>query len=190
MMDLASIRRFVLERAHWIERKLADQCRRPPDVSRLPDSGARLPFLGQSLSLEIVPGRAAVRHHEDGRLLVPAQSREQALRKLKQWYRKEALAYAQASVGAWAQQLGRAPSGFVIREQRTRWGSCSDRGVVSLNWRLLLGPPELFEYVLVHELCHLYHRNHGPRFWAEVEQMLPDYMSRRLLLRGFEGTWF
>lgn len=188
--DLETIRRFVRDRGAWIQRKLAEQVASPPDVSLLPAPGTLLPFLGESLQWVLTTGRGAARREPGDRLLVPAQSPDQALRKLKQWYRTETLRHAHVLAPAWARRLGRAPRGFVVREQKTRWGSCSSKGVVSLNWRLLLGPPELFEYVLVHELCHLRHHNHGPHFWAEVAALLPDYMDRRARLRRFAGTWF
>ncbi len=65
---------------------------------------------------------------------------------------------------------------ITIRSQRTRWGSCSRRGTVSLNWRLIQLPPSVSDYILLHELAHLRHMNHGPRFWAEVERLCPDYL--------------
>lgn len=70
-----------------------------------------------------------------------------------------------------------------IRSQKTRWGSCSSRGTLSFNWRLMLAPPAVLDYVVVHELCHLRHMNHSPQFWQCVEQILPDYKLRREWLR-------
>jgi predicted metal-dependent hydrolase len=75
------------------------------------------------------------------------------------------------------------PARIRIAGQRTRWGSCSPRGTVSLNWRLALAPPEVLDYVVVHELCHLVEANHGPRFWALVQTRRPDYREARRWLR-------
>lgn len=74
-------------------------------------------------------------------------------------------------------------SRITIREQKTRWGSCSSNRNLSFNWKLMLAPPEILDYVVVHELCHLKEMNHSPAFWHEVEQILPDYAHRKKWLK-------
>ena len=82
-----------------------------------------------------------------------------------------------------ASRLGVAYASIQIRDQRTRWGSCSPRGVLTFNWRLVLAPYAVLDYVVVHELCHLREANHGPEFWALVEEARPGYREPRKWLR-------
>lgn len=76
---------------------------------------------------------------------------------------------------------------ITIREQKTRWGSCSARGNLSFNWKLALMPPEILDYVVAHEVAHRVELNHSPRFWALVEQLVPDYRTRRRWLKENGG---
>ena len=78
-----------------------------------------------------------------------------------------------------ALRLGASFQRIAIRDQRTRWGSCSSRGTLSFNWRLVLAPLEVAEYVVVHELCHLREPNHSPRFWQLVADARPGYRYQR-----------
>ena len=82
-----------------------------------------------------------------------------------------------------AARLGLRYSRLAVRDPRTRWGSCGADGSIMLSLRLLLAPPDVFRYVVVHELCHLRWRGHGPRFWALVERQMPDYARWRAWLR-------
>lgn len=72
---------------------------------------------------------------------------------------------------------------ITIREQKTRWGSCSSSGTLSFNWRLMLAPPRILDYVVVHELCHFKYMDHSKEFWSLVESVLPDYRERRKWLK-------
>ena len=82
-----------------------------------------------------------------------------------------------------APRLGVVVRRISVRDQRTRWGSCSARGTLSFNWRLVLAPHEVLDYVVVHELCHLREQNHSPRFWALVEELRPDYRAQKQWLK-------
>lgn len=75
----------------------------------------------------------------------------------------------------YAPRVGKAPGRVAIREQKSRWGSCSRKGNLNFNWKLIMAPPQALDYVVVHELCHLHEFNHSPRFWALVAAQMPDY---------------
>ncbi len=86
-------------------------------------------------------------------------------------------------VAKYAAVMGLAPSGITITGARTRFGSCSGKNRICFSWRLMQYPPEAIDYVVVHELAHVVHKNHGKDFYALVESILPDWKSRKALLR-------
>ena len=75
----------------------------------------------------------------------------------------------------YAPRIGRVPGRIAIREQKSRWGSCSSKGNLNFNWKLIMAPPQALDYVVIHELCHLHEFNHSPRFWTLVAGQMPDY---------------
>lgn len=91
--------------------------------------------------------------------------------------------YFPKRVAYFHQFTGGTYSRITIRDQKTRWGSCSSKGTLSFNWRLMLAPPAILDYVIVHELCHLRHMDHSPAFWQAVGEVFPDYASARKWLR-------
>jgi predicted metal-dependent hydrolase len=99
------------------------------------------------------------------------------------WYRGRARSAITDAVVRDAERLGVRYTQLAVRDQRTRWGSCSSRGTLSFNWRLVLAPIEVLEYVVVHELCHLVQHNHSRAFWQLVEQARPGYGAERDWLR-------
>lgn len=105
---------------------------------------------------------------------------------LEAWYRKVARRYLEEKTAWWAKQMGVTYLRIAIRDQETRWGSCSACGNLNYNWKLVLLPEELADYVVVHELAHRTEMNHSKDFWRIVERELPDYGQRRRRLKGYE----
>ena len=103
------------------------------------------------------------------------------------WYRREAKRGLPARMAPYERLLGVEAKRVSVRAQRTRWGSCSSHGTICLNWRLLLLPADLCDYVLVHELCHLRYLDHSAKFWALVESVFPDYEERERRLETLQG---
>ncbi len=184
--DLREIRAFVVERQPWIAKQRLRFASRAPVVSELAD-GATLPFMDEMLTLRLSRHTRAGVFREGADLFLAADGND-ARALLTAWYRTQAAAHVPQRIACYADGVGRAPQRVHIRDQKTRWGSCSPRGTISINWRLLLAPLEILDYVVVHELCHLLHPNHSPRFWREVERVLPHYLYLRRRLHDIGPT--
>ena len=115
--------------------------------------------------------------------LVGEEDNPLVFQSLKKWYLTQAQTTLLQRVQQWAGQIGVTPQRLSLRDQKTRWGSCSSRGAISLNWRLIMAPPAVIDYLVIHELCHLRHHNHSPAYWQEVARWSPDYRSHRRWLR-------
>lgn len=111
----------------------------------------------------------------------PAELRR--LQTLDRRYRNTARQLFTSRVAFYHALTGGTYTSIAIRDQRTRWGSCSSRGTLSFNYRLVFAPPRVLDYVVVHELCHLTHMNHSRDFWDMVERIMPDYKVHRRWLK-------
>jgi predicted metal-dependent hydrolase len=127
-------------------------------------------------------GGRAVAALRGGRLLVSGP-RESAIAAVERWSRREARVRLQEAVAREAPLLGVRPRRLSVRDPRTRWGSCSSDGALSFSWRLLLAPPPVLDYVVVHELCHIHVPDHSRRFWALVEAARPAWREQARWLR-------
>lgn len=166
----------VRELRPWIERRLAEAEAARAVVAERQGS---VPFLAETLRLHPQPGRTRV-HRRGNDLFVPAGDPKPAL---ERWYRRQAKAEIAPRLDSAVAALGTSYTTLTIRNQRTRWGSCSSTGAMSFNWRLLLAPEEVLDYVVWHEACHLLVLDHSARFWSLLERHVPDYREPRRWLR-------
>ena len=170
----------------WIERRRRTLARAAAEVAR-PEG--TVPYLGRDLRLVPQPGRERV-HRRGDELLVPTlnQGSDPYLRVLERWYRRQARAEIGARLDAVTALHGTPYDGLTIRSQKTRWASCSSRGHMSFNWRLLLAPEAVLDYVVEHEVCHLEVMDHSPRFWALLASRVPDHKTHSGWLRRYGST--
>jgi predicted metal-dependent hydrolase len=171
----------VRELRPWIERRLADAQRVRAHVAA---RGRTLPYLDEQLELVPQGGRTRVLRR-GGELLVPAADAQGAI---ERFYRRAARAEIEPRLDRASARAGTRYRDLHIRNQRTRWASCSPDGRMSFNWRLLLAPERVLEYVVWHEVCHLEIADHSPRFWALLERHWPSYRAERTWLRRNGAT--
>jgi len=173
----------IRELRPWIERRVAEIARTRAAVAA---RGATVPYLGGMLALVGEPGRTRV--HRDGETLLVPGGGEDHRPALERWYRRRARAEIAPRLDAAAAAAGTTYAGLTIRGQRTRWASCSATGAMSFNWRLLLAPEPVLDYVVWHEVCHLDVMDHSPRFWALLAERCPDYRDHAGWLRRHGAT--
>ena len=171
----------VQELAPWIARRRRTLARAAAEVAR---PAGTLPYLGETLALQPQPGRERV-HRRGDVLLVPQGDPRAAL---ERFYRRAARAEIAPRLDAATARAGSRYTGLTIRGQRTRWASCSSEGRMSFNWRLLLAPAAILDYVVEHEVCHLELMDHSPRFWALLESRVPDWRAHAAWLRRYGST--
>ncbi len=173
----------IRELRPWIERRIRELERARATVAA---RAGTVPYLGESLRLVAQPGRSRV-HRRGGLLLVPAASGER-FAGLERWYRRAARDEIAPRLDLACAAAGSSYSQLTIRGQRTRWASCSPSGAMSFNWRLLLAPEPVLEYVVWHEVCHLEVMDHSPRFWALLGKRCPGYREQARWLRLHGAT--
>lgn len=152
---------------------------------RLYHDGEKVPYLGENKSLRILPSANRLRTTIllDGEQLlirlregIEETEHPSAIKEaLEKWYHKQALAYIPPRVAQLAKQHGFRYERVSIKNQKTRWGSCSTQRNLNFNWRLMMAPPLAIDYLIIHELCHLREMNHSKRFWILVARYCPDY---------------
>jgi len=191
---------FLQQHRAWAERKLTEIRGRVSKVESLPptplESGAKVPFRGGDVPLVVgyhAGSRTNIKKVSDGpfEILLPetsqipedVQIRSALYAWVRQWMRAEAHRLAQH----YGQLLGLLPREIRIKRMTTRWGSCGPRNDINLNWLLAFTPPTVLEYVVVHELCHIRHRNHSQDYWDLVARHLPNWSQERRWLKTHGG---
>lgn len=178
---------FFRRKQPWIARKRREQAARRPHVRRIA-AGETFLYLGLPYPLEIVPPSNRVEP-----LVFTGQTfrlHETYVRIGKslfiRWYRHRAITYLTGRVTVLSPRLGVLPRGLRIGQARHRWGSCSPENRLSFPWRLIMAPPDVIDYVVVHELAHIREKSHAPAFWALVDCAAPRHREHRRWLKDHD----
>lgn len=174
---------FITQHIKWLEK----QFNKLPTAIPLAH-GNIIPLRGEDHRLNFEPqkGKRGVVNTgtiEDEQTLFVSGTPEHAPRRLLDWLKKQARHDLDARVTWHAANLDLKPKRISIRDQSSRWGSCSTTGVLSFSWRLILAPPSILDYLAAHEVAHLAEMNHGPRFWRLVEKTMPDLEQAKYWLK-------
>ncbi|WP_245999407.1 M48 family metallopeptidase [Paracoccus methylarcula] len=173
-VSLSEGRAFAEAQAEWLRRATSRQV-----VAQPVESGALLPVGGRLLRVTPFPIRNA--RIEGEALLIPRN--RPAAPVIQAFLKHLAQQRLHAACDGFATALGRDYRSIVLRDTRSRWGSCSSDGRLMFSWRLAMAPPAVLNYVAAHEVAHLAHMDHSPRFWAQVETLMPGHKPYRDWLR-------
>ncbi len=169
---------FADQKAAWVERRLDLVLPRVPFID-----DAEVPFQGTLLRIRHIGGPGVAAQRAGPELLVPGREDTVAGR-VRRWYRIEARSEIVRRAKAKSGRLDRRYGRITVRDQRSRWGSCSDDGNLNFSWRLILAPEKVLDYVVAHEVAHLAEMNHGARFWGHVGRLCDDPDASRAWLRA------
>lgn len=186
------ITELLHRRREWLveqTRHMADRIAATPKVFRFA-SGAKVPYRGRLMRLTVEPSDGALVEvgYRNGFIIrcprsIPESSRDTLIESaLRLWLRKRLREDVTAFVRQHGEPNGLKPRRVEIKDQKHLWGSCGQDRVVNLNWHLIFAPKAVLEYAVVHELCHLRHRNHDRDFWGLVGSILPDWEARKAWL--------
>lgn len=153
-------------------------------------SGESFLYLGKKYRLSVInDGQNAVKlikglftvHVGEG--LSEKETQHFIFQQLSHWYQQHALDYLQKEIKKLSKIIDASPVRIGVKYLKSRWGSCTSKGVVNFNWKIIMAPPPIVEYVVAHELCHLKHLNHSKAYWNLVAGVIPDYRERKEWLR-------
>ena len=184
------ILRVVKGKSKWIVQKLF-QIREIDHLKRTREyvNGESFIYMGRNYSLQIqydrtykIPKAKLYR----GKLYVYSDCYDPLFIRLaiEKWYKEKALQKIEERISYYQKYFDVAPNKVMVKEQKKRWGSCSSQRNLNFNWKCIMAPSPVLDYLVVHEMCHMVHMNHSPDFWNLVASILPDYEKRREILKN------
>ena len=190
--NLDALEDILRDKQNWIIDKLDHFARlAESQLFHRRQDGWRVLYRGREFEVAtaVMPGSVRGVAVEEGRLvvMVPEGAEGEAAAVLEQWFRSMARLLIHQRLRVVNGKLNLSFNRVSIRDQKTRWGSCSHQGNLNFNWRLVMAPLPVMDYIVTHELLHLVEPNHSKRFWALVEEVCPDYKAHRAWLRKNGG---
>jgi len=182
-LSASRIQAFVESHADWIAKTLARLQAAPPATIHRYVDGETFFYLGQTYPLSIVPAQRPILTFDGAAFRLAKSSLPKAQDVFETWYKQQARRFLTERVLVLAGKHAFRYQKIRISSARTRWGSCSSRGTLSFTYRLVMAPPEVVDYVVMHELVHTQVKNHSKTFWRRVVELMPDYKTRLAWLK-------
>jgi len=188
--SMREIESFVTKKSAWIV-KHTENLKAKKIATQLV-TGSRVYYMGKRYALEINESdevQRATLNFSDAKFVIEAQkgvNQEELMWLLNNFYKQEAIEKITPLVEHWSKKMGVTPTHVGYRKAKTRWGSCSGRDRISFNYYLMKLPLNLVEYVVVHELAHITHKNHSAKFWGLVHEYMEDYREREVKIKALE----
>ena len=186
----ARVKDLILKRTSWIKQKLRIQSETVLPKPKEYVSGESFTYLGRNHRLKLIPnGEEEVKlrggYLELGvpKTLFEAGRLSYVKTALIKWYQEHALERLTEKSKRYGRILGVNPKSITLKEYKSRWGSCSDSGKISYNWKIIIAPHRIVDYVVVHELCHMLEHNHSAAYWSHVKSIIPDFNQDRQWLK-------
>ncbi|TMN72552.1 M48 family peptidase [Pseudoalteromonas sp. S1727] len=181
LLELERIKKLLKNKRQWIKEKIALHHEAQPKSNKEFVSGECFSYLGRNYRLKVNQGYYKPAKLINGRFCVTlfagTDNADLIKDSLLAWYEKHADIKFNEKVKRYAEIMNVKFNSVSIKNYKSRWGSCSVEGDITFNWKVVMAPNRIVDYVVVHELCHLIHHDHSPKFWCEVERFMPDYLE-------------
>ena len=180
------IKELINKRTSWIRKKLEEDSKIIISSPKEYVSGESFTYLGRNYRLKVYEGSKPEVKLIGGYLEVSylKKSKNNTIKDiLIDWYKDHAINRLTEKTHRYAKIIGVVPKSISIRDYKSRWGSCSSKGDISYNWKIIIAPHRIVDYIVVHELCHLKHPNHSSLYWKSVKHIIPDYEMRKEWLK-------
>ncbi len=182
------IDQLIRDKDSWIQRSRKQILLRELEQVKNYLKSDTIQFMGEAVPFHWEKALHPFRFHmgEEAFVLTGEGASDEAQALIEQVYRDQAKRIFKTRVAVFAQQLGVHVNQVRVKSQKTRWGSCSSKGNLNFNWHAIIAPPEVVDYLVVHECCHLVQMNHSKEFWALVETLCPNYRKYRKWLKNHD----
>ena len=185
------INNIILKKAQWIKGKLKVTSTLKPPKPKEYVNGESFTLLGKNYRLKLTSGARRNAVISDGYLIVSLPNSNKTRDKtniikktIEEWYKAQALKTLKTKTNRFQNLIGVKANSVSVRSYKLRWGSCCTSGDITYNWRLVIAPHKIVDYVILHELCHLIVPNHSKEFWRKVRSYMPDFNERKLWLKS------